>query len=251
MPKPLRLYSFLFGSPLLAQLLGEKYLEDFLDRYILDACSSTQHTLNYLRLFQELNAHSCYHLLQYIEQPTLVVSGLLDVLTPAYLSFELARELKHATHVVCPGASHAALLESPERVFEGLVHLLEGPSSTRYRRIDSSHFERLPDSMSSTITSSSSHMDPFVPSPVPSIKERLPELNQRNHEEEETKEEETQTKVRFRSPSTDEEKRREEFKERYVEPDIDRDRMEGEREATPKSHSSVSDGEPETGEQFD
>jgi hypothetical protein len=56
------------------------------DTYLGDISTSPNHTLNYLRLFQELNAHSVYHLLRHIEQPTLVVSGLLDVLTPAYQS---------------------------------------------------------------------------------------------------------------------------------------------------------------------
>ncbi len=84
---PSRIYSFFFGSPLMRSILGPDYLADFMESYLGDMCqTSAQHTLNYLRLFQELNAHSVYHLLPHIEQPTLVVSGLLDVLTPAYQS---------------------------------------------------------------------------------------------------------------------------------------------------------------------
>jgi pimeloyl-ACP methyl ester carboxylesterase len=127
---PLRAYDFFFASPILRHLLGERYLEKFMYEYLGDITRSPQHTANYLRLFQELNAHSVYHLLRHIEQPTLIVSGLLDVLTPAYNSFDMARCLPHAVHCVCPTASHAAILESPERVLAEIVKLLAVPLSS-------------------------------------------------------------------------------------------------------------------------
>jgi pimeloyl-ACP methyl ester carboxylesterase len=91
LPLPIAIYAFFFESTSLKQLHGEGYLVRFLDEYIGDINSSPQHTANYIRLFQELDAHSLYHLLRRIDQPTLIVSGLLDILTPAYQSFELAR----------------------------------------------------------------------------------------------------------------------------------------------------------------
>jgi hypothetical protein len=45
---------------------------------------------NYLRLFQELDAHSVLHHLRDIHVPALVVSGAWDWLTPAYQSHVIA-----------------------------------------------------------------------------------------------------------------------------------------------------------------
>ncbi len=71
---------------------------------------------NFLRLFQELDAHSVYHLLPEIMQPALIVSGRLDMLTPAFQSFEIARRLPNAEHLALVRASHFALRERPELV---------------------------------------------------------------------------------------------------------------------------------------
>ena len=54
---------------------------------------------NYLRLFQELDAHSTYHLLREIEAPALVISGMLDILTPPYQSRDIARRLPDAEYI--------------------------------------------------------------------------------------------------------------------------------------------------------
>jgi hypothetical protein len=80
-------------------------------------------------------------LLPEISTPTLVISGLLDVLTPAYQSFAMARNLRHAEHVCCPFASHAALLEDPERVIAAVDRHLSAKHRRRYRRVNSTTFE--------------------------------------------------------------------------------------------------------------
>jgi len=73
-------------------LYGSSRLEWFLEQYISDLFGfGKQHTYNYLQLFQELDAHSVYHLLPDIKQPTLIVTGMLDILTPAYQSYEMYR----------------------------------------------------------------------------------------------------------------------------------------------------------------
>jgi pimeloyl-ACP methyl ester carboxylesterase len=69
---------------------------------------------NYLRLFQELDAHSVYHLLPEIQAPALVVSGGLDLLTPARQSREIAARMPNAELAAIRRASHFALLERPE-----------------------------------------------------------------------------------------------------------------------------------------
>ncbi len=80
---------------------------------------------NYLRLFQELDAHSAYHLLPDIHAPALVVSGLLDPLTPAYQSEEMARRLPDAEHLRLVRAGHFALMERPEKVVPAILSFLD------------------------------------------------------------------------------------------------------------------------------
>ena len=79
---------------------------------------------NYLRLFQELDAHSVYHLLPYIEAPALVISGRFDILTPPRQSFDIASRLPHARHVTLQRASHFALLERPDVVLPEIERFL-------------------------------------------------------------------------------------------------------------------------------
>ncbi len=79
---------------------------------------------NYLRLFQELDAHSVYHVLRYIESPALIISGRMDVMTPAYQSSEMARRMPNAEHLALTRASHFALLERPEVVLPAIEKFL-------------------------------------------------------------------------------------------------------------------------------
>lgn len=71
---------------------------------------------NYLRLFQELDAHSVYHLLRHIPHPTLIISGKLDYLTPAYQSREMQRKMPNARHKSYWRGTHFVLVEYPEEV---------------------------------------------------------------------------------------------------------------------------------------
>ncbi len=80
---------------------------------------------NFLRLFQELDAHSVYHVLREIEAPALVISGLFDLLTPAYQSREIARRLPRARHMPLWRASHFALLERSEVVIPAIARFLD------------------------------------------------------------------------------------------------------------------------------
>jgi len=79
---------------------------------------------NYLRLFQELDAHSAYHLLPDIHAPALVVSGALDPLTPASQSREMARRLPDAEHLELFRAGHFALMERPDVVVPAIQAFL-------------------------------------------------------------------------------------------------------------------------------
>jgi hypothetical protein len=59
--------------------MGKEYLLDFTKRYMSIITSEDLECS--LRLFQELDAHSVFHLLPTITQPTLVISGEYPCLT--------------------------------------------------------------------------------------------------------------------------------------------------------------------------
>jgi len=80
--------------------------------------------VTYLRLFQELDAHSVYHLLPEIEAPALVISGLLDPLTPAKQSWAIAHRMRRARHLRLARAGHFAILERPDAVVPAMEKFL-------------------------------------------------------------------------------------------------------------------------------
>jgi pimeloyl-ACP methyl ester carboxylesterase len=104
---------------------GPKALElrPVLRRYYQDVLGPCFHS--YMRLFQELDAHSTYHLLPEITTPTLVISGRLDFLTPAYQSDEIARRMPNAEHLSLTRASHFAILERTPEVVRAMRTFLE------------------------------------------------------------------------------------------------------------------------------
>jgi pimeloyl-ACP methyl ester carboxylesterase len=98
-------------------------LTPMLRRYLDDVLGPS--FVNFLRLFQELDAHSVYHLLPEIDAPTLVFSGLLDPLTPAYQSREIARRMPNAEHVPLFRSGHFSLLERPETVLPAMTRFFD------------------------------------------------------------------------------------------------------------------------------
>src|SRR6185369_8061440 len=93
-------------------------LTPLLSRYMDDVLGPS--FTNYLRLFQELDAHSTYHLLREIETPALVISGMLDALTPAYQSREIARRMPNAELIQLWRSSHFSIVERPEIVIPAM-----------------------------------------------------------------------------------------------------------------------------------
>jgi len=98
-------------------------LRPMLRRYMDDVLGDSFE--NFMRLFQELDAHSVYHLLPEIEAPALVISGALDILAPARQSREIARRMPHARRLALMRASHFCLLERPEIVLPEVEKFLE------------------------------------------------------------------------------------------------------------------------------
>lgn len=108
-------------------------LTPLLGRYLDDVLGPS--FVNYLRLFQELDAHSAYHLLRHIEAPALVIAGVLDVLTPSYQSAEIARRMPKAEYIRLWRSSHFSMLERPDVVIPAIRRFLEeragfAPAST-------------------------------------------------------------------------------------------------------------------------
>ncbi len=97
-------------------------LETILRRYFDDVLGES--FPSYLRLFQELDAHSVYHVLPEISAPTLLISGGLDLLTPARQSFKMARRMPDVRHLHLLRSSHFSLLERPGDVIPPILDFL-------------------------------------------------------------------------------------------------------------------------------
>jgi 3-oxoadipate enol-lactonase len=110
---------------LLARVYQNPSLVPAYRQYLTDIFSGNNFC-NYLGLFQELDAHSVLHHLRDIGQRTLLISGRLDFLTPAYQSFEMARRLPNVEHLHLPFGSHFVLLEYPGLVVEHIRRFVEG-----------------------------------------------------------------------------------------------------------------------------
>mmetsp|Transcript_118739 Transcript_118739/g.369944 ORF Transcript_118739/g.369944 Transcript_118739/m.369944 type:complete len:460 (+) Transcript_118739:108-1487(+) len=126
-PTVVRLYVWLLGSRLLkhSQFFGKRYMEKTLVDLLNHLCDDEKTMETYLWLFQELNAHSVYHLLGSVHQQTLLISGLFDVLLPPYHMWEMERQMPHARHVCDRWSSHFTLLEHPEVVLRQLQAFLK------------------------------------------------------------------------------------------------------------------------------
>lgn len=116
MSKWLPVHARIFGSKMMKKISGEMYLLNFFESYLGTICSSRSNAESWLRLFQELDAHSIYHLLPTITHPLLLISGFMDMCTPALQSAEISRQVPHAEHYCDPFSTHATILESPEWV---------------------------------------------------------------------------------------------------------------------------------------
>jgi len=121
-PTAVRLYVKLLGSRLLkdVKMFGERYVEATFTAFLNHITATEKSMASYLWLFQELNAHSIYHLLGCIEQEALLISGLFDLLLPAYQMWEMQRCMPHAVHFCDHWSAHFTLLEHPEFVLRHL-----------------------------------------------------------------------------------------------------------------------------------
>ncbi len=106
-------------------LLGRRAIElrSMLEQYTTDVFKP-ENFPNYLRLFQELDAHSAFHHLPRLRLPALVVSGRFDILTPPYQSRAIARRVKGAEYLHVRNGSHFVLIERPGLVLPRIERFL-------------------------------------------------------------------------------------------------------------------------------
>lgn len=79
---------------------------------------------SYLALARDLLTHDASDLLAGLRLPVLVVAGERDLFTPLHRSEEMARAIPGARLLVIPEGSHAALIEQPVLVGDGLEKFL-------------------------------------------------------------------------------------------------------------------------------
>ncbi|MEE2904013.1 MAG: alpha/beta hydrolase [Myxococcota bacterium] len=75
---------------------------------------------NFLKLFQELDAHSVFHLLRDIHTPSLIIAGSLDVLAPSYQSKEMSQRMPNSEYLCIRRASHFCIIERPDAVNQAI-----------------------------------------------------------------------------------------------------------------------------------
>jgi len=85
---------------------------------------SKVHTHSFIVQFQELNAHSVYHHLPNMEQRALIITGMLDPLTPAYQSYELRQQLRNSKLEVYMTSTHFTLMEHAEEVAHSIRNFI-------------------------------------------------------------------------------------------------------------------------------
>lgn len=140
-------FARVMGSEEWSQASSDDYYNDLVSVYFSGVLRNEDTSDHYCRMFQELDAHSVYHLLDTVQTPALLVSGMLDCLTPAYHMSEMASKMKNAKHVMDWKSSHATIMENPSFLINAAEDFLrKAPVETRFRRCDSAHFARIPSS---------------------------------------------------------------------------------------------------------
>jgi len=134
----LRLNSTYFGSPVMKELWGDDYINIFMDMYYHHIGKTERDSENYLRLFQELNAHDSSHLLHTIQHPTLLISGMQDFCTPSYLMKEMNKKMVNSVHYADFWSTHATLFENPEFILKHTDEFLKSDTSIKTRVLRSS-----------------------------------------------------------------------------------------------------------------
>lgn len=90
---------------------GTDFLKNFCNNFFGAMFTGRKKFIRYFTCYGELDAHNGYDALAKIKVPTLIISGLFDVVTPARLSFTMAKRIPNSRHYCSYRSSHASLLE--------------------------------------------------------------------------------------------------------------------------------------------
>ncbi|GMH54716.1 hypothetical protein TL16_g01730 [Triparma laevis f. inornata] len=106
--------------------LTARHYEYYCTNYFLDFFNyGIEHSVNYMKYPHMLDCHSSFHLLHTITQKTLIITGMLDMLTPAYHSYEMHSLMPNSTLLCKTLGTHFVLLEYPEEVGGAIVEFVE------------------------------------------------------------------------------------------------------------------------------
>lgn len=124
-----RPYAVLFGNSLLewAPLI---YFADVFAYQ--EGVSDSRHTHFTLQMFQELDAHSAFHLLPEIQTKTLIIGGFLDALTPVYHSFATHARMPDSRLFIKLFGTHFTLFEFPDEVSNVILNFLAEKAINKY-----------------------------------------------------------------------------------------------------------------------
>lgn len=133
----LPIYAKLMQSRKVRDLYGDDYLFNLWIGYSgglmrLKETAADSHAYTHIEpwlyTFREIHAHSVFHLLFKIKQPTLLLSGFWDLLLPPTSSQEIKERLSNAKHVIDPFSGHATCVESPEYTLQVVLPFVHGSS---------------------------------------------------------------------------------------------------------------------------
>jgi pimeloyl-ACP methyl ester carboxylesterase len=110
------LFCLVFSSSKLATEIKPTYLAEFYASMFscLDPARGESSLSHVFSLLLEFNSHTVLHHLHQMQQPMVILSGALDMLTPALCASEMAQQLPYAWHFCDAFSTHATLLESPQ-----------------------------------------------------------------------------------------------------------------------------------------
>ena len=94
--------------------------------YALDITNTPSIKPTFARIAQEMGEHTARDLLPHVTAPALVIAAEFDAFTPPALARALNDSLQDSEFVELEGASHAGLVEQPERINEVISTFLEG-----------------------------------------------------------------------------------------------------------------------------
>ncbi|MHA1379224.1 MAG: alpha/beta fold hydrolase [Candidatus Helarchaeota archaeon] len=78
-----------------------------------------------IREYQNFKRYNIRQHLKDIECPTLIIGAELDMITPAYMSKKMAKEIPNAELIIIKNAGHGSMIEQPQLVNRKIIEFLQ------------------------------------------------------------------------------------------------------------------------------